>query len=232
MKQAIVSAAFGVAYQELAEVTWPSQRAYASRIGSEFITIEKRLFPGASGHWEKLQLRSFLDAYERVLWLDCDVIVRSDCPDLFLRVPAQAIGAWDESRSGPWDYRGIIVKWAGLAGLTDISYPGWHFNSGVLVVSRCHANLFDDPPGAFPGYELLWDQGWLNFGAARDRIAFAKMGKEFNHTFLSSGNRLNSHVIHYCGTLYGSGYAQDILPGTRPADLIRLDLARWKAMGF
>jgi len=230
MKTAVVSAAFGRHYEWMSSVTWPNQRAYAEKIGSDFLTLKEQRNPQAMPTWEKLQLKDLFADYERLLWLDCDVAVRDDCPDLFGVVPESKIGAWDESAVGPWDYPGFIKKWSDLADQGDVPYPGWHFNCGVMVLSRAQVKIFEDPP-IYTGYELLWDQGWFNFGVAREGIHLLDLGWKFNHTFLAPGDRLDSFVIHYCGTVNGSGFAKDLEPGEHCADLIARDLAAWKKGG-
>lgn len=226
---AVVSGAFGERYVRMAEATYPTMKAYASRIGAEFIALKDRTFDGrASAHWEKLQLGGLLGTFERVLWLDADVAVRDDAPDILADIPEDVLGAWDEAPYGPWDYAGFIREWDRLAGGGATPYPGFHFNTGVMALGRAHRALFDAPP-SFPGYELLWDQGWLNYRLARMKTRYVDIGHRLNHMFISPGNRIESFIIHYCGTVNGSGYAKEIPPGGDCADLIRSDLARWRA---
>lgn len=228
MSVAIVSGAYGEKYLRMADVTWPNQRTYAKRIGASFHEISLRRYPNATPHWEKLQLRKFLGEFDRVMWLDCDVVIRADCPNLFEMVPKSMLGAWDESKNGPWNYPSFISRWAALLGITSPPYPGWHANTGVMVLSPEHEFLFGDPPG-FPGYDLLWDQGWINFGAALKKTSLMDIGSRFNHMFIAPGDRFSSYIMHYCGTVNGSGYAKEIAPGGDHVSLIRSDLERWKS---
>jgi hypothetical protein len=231
MRTAVVSGAYGEKYLRMADVTWPTQKAYADKIGASFHEITLRRYPGATPHWEKLQLRQFLGDFDRVLWLDCDVIVRGDCPNLFATVPEGVIGAWNEAPFGPWDYPSFVSKWASFEGRSSPPYPGWHLNSGVMVLSRKHAALFSDP-ASFPGYELLWDQGWLNYIAAREGTELMDIGWKFNHMFIAPPTRHESFVIHYCGTVNGSGYSKDIPPGGDYVDVIKNDLEIWRKRGL
>lgn len=228
MKTLVVSGAWGDRYTRMAEVTYPNLARYAARIGAEFQVLSERRYPTGTPHWEKLQVRSFLDRYDRVLWFDCDVVVRSDCPSLFEVVPESFLGAWDESKVGPWDYPSFVHRWADTLGIPRPRYPGWHANTGVMILSPRHRDLFDDPP-CFPGYDLLWDQGWINHRAAVRKTAYMDIGWKFNHMFIAPGDRFASHIMHYCGTVNGSGYAKDIPPGGDHVSLIRSDLERWES---
>lgn len=227
MKKAIVTGAFGERYVRMAEVTFPTMRAYAERIGAEFHALDKRVYAEpATPHWEKLQLRRFVEKYDRTLWFDADIAVRDDTPDLFGIVPTGLLGAWDEAPFGPWDYPSFISRWSALSRLGKADYPGLHFNTGVMVLDRSHLSLFQDPP-EFPGYDLLWDQGWLNYLFALRRMSFFEITPRFNHMFIAPGERRESYIIHYCGTVNGSGYAKHIPSGGTYVDLIKADLAAW-----
>src|SRR5438552_13950228 len=97
-----------------------------------------------------------------------------------------------------------------------------------MVLSREHAKILNPPSGQFPGYDLLWDQGWLNFSAARESVPFQDIGFKFNHTFLWPGDRLESFIIHHCGTANGAGYASEISPGGNYLELINSDMEKWR----
>jgi hypothetical protein len=231
MKTALVTGAFGDRYLRMAEVTFPNLKAYADRIGADFHALEERRFLGGTPHWEKLQLADFLGNYDRVIWSDCDILVRADCPNLFDLVPESMIGAWDESVVGPWDYPGFLDKWSALTKLPRVRYPGWHANTGVAVFSKRHLPLFS-PPSILAGYEVLWEQGWINYQAAARRAAFMDFGWKFNHMFIAPPSRHESFVIHYCGTINGSGYSKDIPSGGDYIDVIKNDLEIWRKRGL
>lgn len=230
IKKAIVSAAFGNRYLKMASVTYPTMASYAKSVGAEFIPLKERRYPQVAGQWEKLQLRDALDQYDRVIWFDSDVIVRPGAQDLFEMVGEETFGAWDEGPSQSWDYAEFIDQWSKRTGVPT-AYPGIHLNTGVIVFSKLHRPLFEDPP-AFPTdhhVQMLWDQGWINYRLAVLGLRWMNIGHWFNHMFITPyGYRLQSEIVHYCGThIKGKGYAPDIPMGKEPTDLIRSDLERW-----
>src|SRR5262245_29050786 len=95
MKRAIVTIACCVEHEEMARYSHPTFRAYAARLGCDFIA-----WNDYSGHtlpaFKKLDLSSLLDQYERVLYLDNDILVRDDAPDIFALVPEDRLGIFEE----------------------------------------------------------------------------------------------------------------------------------------
>ncbi len=127
---------------------------YASRIGADFVSLHRQ---AENPYLEKLRLGDYLGLYERILFLDTDVIVRPDCPDLFQLVPADCFGAWIASDHSPRFDREIEQLQQHLGNL------GWQktcFNSGVMVVPRQHREAFA-PVNA--SYHEPFDQGLLNY---------------------------------------------------------------------
>ena len=144
-KKAVMTLAIG--YQPFWTVTHPKMQSYAQRIGAEFIiinSIRNTAVLEQSYKLEKFQLYDYFDSYERILFLDSDIVVHSQCPDLFNQVSEEKIGAVCEKL--PYFRREEIFKEACL--YYGATYPGhsqeW-FNTGVMVLSRCHRHLFAAP---------------------------------------------------------------------------------------
>jgi lipopolysaccharide biosynthesis glycosyltransferase len=94
MRTAIATFAFGAIHERSAEATHPTIRAHARRIGADFVRFQARRYPQELIMYEKLQCRDLLrGGYGRVIWLDSDVIVRSDTLDLFSVVRYGQLGA-------------------------------------------------------------------------------------------------------------------------------------------
>lgn len=230
VKKAIVSGAFGERYLKMAEVTYPTMASYAKSVGADFVPLKERRYPQATAHWEKLQLHGVLEQYDRVIWFDSDVVVRPGAQNLFDMVEEETFGAWDEAPSKSWDYAEFIDQWSKRTGVPT-AYPGIHLNTGVIVFSKLHRPLFEDPP-AFPTdhhVQMLWDQGWINYRLAVLGLRWMNIGHWFNHMFIAPyGYRLQSEIVHYCGTqIKGKGYSPDIPPGRTEVDLMKMDLERW-----
>ena len=101
---AIVTIAIGGEYQTLwrthCERGW---RTYAERHGYDVICIEEPLDRSAraqarSPAWQKLLVlgQPFAEGYERVVWVDSDVLINASAPAIAADVPVERVGAVDE----------------------------------------------------------------------------------------------------------------------------------------
>jgi lipopolysaccharide biosynthesis glycosyltransferase len=94
-KYCVLTIAVGDDFQKMAKITHPTLKAYADRIGADFICVDKNTC--STPHWEKfINIYKLLIKYERIIYLDTDLIVRDDCPSLFDIVPEAKIGMFNE----------------------------------------------------------------------------------------------------------------------------------------
>jgi lipopolysaccharide biosynthesis glycosyltransferase len=82
-KNLILTIAYGDHYSKLKDITHPSIQAYADKIGADFISITEKKISATSIHWEKFQIFDLLNTYHRILFIDTDIIIRDDAPNLF-----------------------------------------------------------------------------------------------------------------------------------------------------
>lgn len=150
MSNAVVVVAAGI---DLAEATRKSTALYAARIGAAHVVIDvPRVHatgpgPYKYGRFEKYQAFGLLDAYERVLVLDADTLVTPRAPDVFRAVPEQCLGLVREdvvlAKAPKLIGEALAEKALAEQGLGEL--PGWiegYANSGVIVASRCHRDVF------------------------------------------------------------------------------------------
>ncbi|MFM2219914.1 MAG: hypothetical protein RL240_4232 [Planctomycetota bacterium] len=81
----LITVATGDSFRELLKYTGPLMEAYAHRIGADFVAITKP----AQDWWglDKFRVHPFAQAYERTLYVDADVFLTEETPDLFAVVP-------------------------------------------------------------------------------------------------------------------------------------------------
>lgn len=184
MRNAIVTITIGDKYKEIASRTHTSMKQYANKIEADFIVITEQRINKTTPHWEKFQLYDILGIYDRVIFLDTDIIVREYCPNIFNIVPYDSIGAMNEHK-----YSGNI---------------GNYYNTGVIVLSSCHKNVFINP--RIPGF-LLPGRSWIDPGEQDClNIEFSKV-KMFDldaaYNMLYCVNTTESikkaYVVHYAG---------------------------------
>ena len=137
---AVATLAIGAKARRVFALAQPLMATYAQRIGAEFVVIED-LPPGRSPQASKCELAGLLARFERVVYLDCDLLVHPDCPDLTALVPEAMLGALVESRIGPRQHAvDAVVARLGAVGWDD----GAYFNSGVMVLSDLHRDVLEE----------------------------------------------------------------------------------------
>lgn len=219
MKNAIVTITIGEQYEEIAKLTHPSIKAYAERIGAEFIVLrEEAKYP----HWQKFRLFELLIRFERIIYLDTDLIIRDDCPNLFNEVPSDKLGIFEEGKFSP---RGGYLQKA--MEIYDMQLENWedvYHNTGVMVVSRYHAQLFNYAPTEkeMKPDIFLGEQTFLNLRMQIEEIEVFEISYKFNRMTimdeLTGEARFASYVIHYAGCP-----SQEVM-----LQWIVNDLNRWK----
>jgi len=203
MKYCIFTIAIGEYYQQLAQFTHPSIKKYAEKIGADFISMDEPEESLITQKWQKFEIFKLLNKYDRVLYVDTDLIIREDCPNIFDIVPSDKLGMFNEGKYAPRSeyikdasevYPGVTLDW-------DISkWNNKFYNSGVMVVSRKHKQLFKQPPLTDT---IQTDQPYINLKIAVDEVDMYDLSYDFNRMDLVDKeigiSRLNSYIIHYAG---------------------------------
>jgi hypothetical protein len=217
MKKAVVTVCIGDRFNKVSKLTHSTLELYADKIGADFIVLNE---PDENPHWMKLKLHDLLVEYHRIIYLDTDLIVRDDCPDLFGLVSENDLGMFNEGR---WVPRATSLSEA----LREyrVSLPDWdgytYYNTGVMVVSRKHRQLFKTPEKIVN--MGMWEQPYLNMKFLQDnKLTIEDIDFRFNRMTFMDGyigiTRKDSYIVHYAGVpesfdLYG---------------LIKKDLDSWE----
>jgi lipopolysaccharide biosynthesis glycosyltransferase len=203
--RAVITISIGDEFSRIAAMTHPLMEAYARRIGADFISLHG---DAAKPVLEKFRLFEFLGLYERVVYLDSDVIVKPDCPNLFELVPFDNFGAWLTSRHGA-GFDPLIARIQ--KHLPDLGWRKTYFNGGVLVVSQQHRDAFVK---TIEYEDEMYDRTLLNYRVQKLGYEIFDIGYKFNHTAAASrvADRFASNILHYAGV------------GGARVDMIRSDL--------
>lgn len=197
---AVVTLCIGDKYDLIANKTHPTIKNYADSIGADFIVINTRLFNEApTPHWEKFQIYDLLKKYNRIIYMDTDLIVRGDCPNLFDLVPENKLGIFNE---GKFDSRLESIREAVMYYKEELNeWDGTYYNTGVMVISRVQRNLFKPPKFMAP--MGMYEQGYLNLRIIKDKIPVHDIQYRYNRMTLmdklTGENRLDSYIVHYAG---------------------------------
>lgn len=208
-------------YQKVSELTHLSLKEYAKKIRADFICIDKRKISETTPHWEKFQIYDLLDTYDRILYLDTDIIVREDCPNLFEVVSEDKLGMFEEGQFTDRSKELMID----ICRSYDVKLPKWngkYYNSGVLVISQKHKFLFKKPRKEVFSF---FEQSYLNMMIAQNSVEMCDLHYKFNRMpcmdRFTGEDRRNSYIIHYAGALYHISFKYLM-------ELIELDLCEWK----
>ncbi len=140
----------------------------ARRWGCDYIVHREALLrPGSNPYEEKLLLDRRAAGYERVIYVDRDVVIRHDCPSLLELVPPGSFAynphAQDRYESLEDTERETAALLAPLIAEARLKVSEWDwysdcFDSGVLVFEPAlHAKVFEESRRLLP---FATDTGW------------------------------------------------------------------------
>jgi hypothetical protein len=122
-----------------------------------------------------------LGSFERVALLDSTCVVQSQCADLFELVPATAVGGWDESTMTDFMSWKIDMRLAKEKRAIDLPV---YLNTGVIVVSRGHRELFS-PSKIIDNLDLFHgpyaEQLFINAMLAQNHTSVCKLNRAYNY---------------------------------------------------
>jgi len=188
-----------------------SMRHAAKRWGAEFVEIRRPIVPWPDPYWEKLNLDNHLAMYDRVVYFDRDVVVRSDCPNLFDLVPEDSFGIVPSEQPGhhlvETHIRPNMQHLTELLQL-DMDYATEYYNSGVMIFSpHRHRHVFEMARDLHPiPWKRNWvtnDQGLISVSLKLTNTKVATLPPEFNRCGDKLWNNwkpeMDDYVWHFCG---------------------------------
>lgn len=216
MKNCIFTISIGDYYQKIANITHPLIQKYADKIEADFIVIDKIDEKIITQKWNKFMIYQLLNKYNRILYVDTDLIIRDDCPNLFDIVPSDKLGMFNE---GKYSSRLEYIEDASKAyNEGDFKWNGKFYNSGVMVISRIHKQLFKLPNLTDV---IETDQPYINLKITVDKIEMFDLSYNFNRMDILDKeigiHRLNSYIVHYAGA-----------PQNQIFDILQKDIQDWK----
>ncbi len=228
MKTAIVTIVSGDLYKKIWEISGPLFDAYASRIGAELV-----VFSNTSGlkipNYKKRDVGLLLEKYDRVAYIDADILIRQDAPSIFEVVPEDSLGAFEEGLFFPDRASAMLSFASGHRGKT-MSYPaldswlksGKYYNTGVMVCSKIHSQAFLDLD-----YEIdnFAEQTFLNYNFHYHGYKIFNIHHKFNRMYwidkVTGESRFDSYFLHYAGLAANLGEGL--------INRMRLDAEEWKS---
>ena len=161
----VLTISIGDHYKKVSELSLPSIKAYAKKIGADFLNIDEFNAYYITQKWNKFHIHELLNKYRRIIYLDIDVLVREDTPNLFEIVPENNLGMFNEGRYTPrYEY---LEQASEYYGEPLKPWNGPFYNSGVMVISRIHKPIFKLPKGI---NFVETDQPYINLRILNDNV--------------------------------------------------------------
>jgi hypothetical protein len=226
MSKLVLTIAVGEKFKVISQLTLPTIEEYALKIGAECIVLNDEHMKGEqSPHWLKFKIYDYLTKYERILFLDSDLIIRPDTPNLFELIPDTKFGIFDECPYTPritcLEELFQVYGWKPPINEKTKQQEVKYYNTGVMVVSRKHRNIFRPPTDYKPLVNNFGEQTFLNYRIQDSGVKVFGLEHLFNRMScmdpITGENRLNSYIVHYAGC------PSPILM----EELIKKDLALW-----
>jgi lipopolysaccharide biosynthesis glycosyltransferase len=222
MNKAILTIVCGERYREIWKRTEQFFVRYAEKCDAELIVLnrdEGDFLP--SPHWMKFSIYDLLKKeFDRVAYLDADIIIRDDCPSLFDVVPEDRFGIFNEGIFVP---RAICIH--EVRKVYNVDIKEWngkdYFNAGVFVCSKEHRFLFKITDEIKPLRNSFGEQTYFNMKLlANPQVKRHLLDFKFNRMSIcdrpTGMTRLNSYIIHYAGD------------GDKLLEKMDRDIQKWK----
>jgi lipopolysaccharide biosynthesis glycosyltransferase len=189
---------------------------YSVKCNADHYVLDKGFVNKYSIYFEKFFFVKLLETYERVLYIDTDVLITPHARNMFeVYYDSNKFYAYHENDFETVMDRDYCVKPL----LNDCTQ--WpigkngklqYFNAGIFLVSQKHKSAFDnflDVPN-IPSIFNFGDQTYLNYLIVKNNIPFESIDYSFNRMNLGKSDvnneRFGADIIHYAGhDLYGSG---------------------------
>jgi hypothetical protein len=223
----IITIAIGRKFQEILELSRPYLQAYAKKCGADYVELTNP----TQGWWglEKFRVKAFQKYYERIAFLDSDLLVRPNCPNLFDIVEPHRIGMHNDSMYNIAGVSANIIgnqTWLGGGRAALLNSQGVYLksyiepvcqNSGVVVFSK-HHDIWNGMTKPFPRSHCD-EQFWVERQA--QKYSIQQLTYHFNTQYWFGHGQFqklkpSAYIIHFSG-----------VPGNK-LKLMKDELSTWK----
>jgi len=211
MKKAIVTLNINVSM--LIHFSKPLFLLYATKVKADYVEInEPKIKHPIDPMLEKYQLYDLLDRYERIVFFDADILVQPRTPNLFDIVPSEKIGAVYDSPDNNEHNKNRMENVMSIQKiLGDINWREGYINSGVIVLSKQHRNIFT--------YEIKLDkisqcgmleQNLTNYKIRKHKFPIFKLNNRFNRIAFGNLERFQDETGNLVDVLHFAGLSRKI----------------------
>lgn len=198
--RAVVTVACGADMRRLLEIVRPRMQDYADRIDADLVVIDVDAYP----EWpiaNKFRIREVCQQYARTLFLDVDLWLSAQCPDLFEKYPAGSVWMHNDTpflRCERW-FRKQMRLVADSQGFSRMDPPVC-WNSGVVLMDRGHADIWKPPEKPMPTGHVM-EQHLVTLNAHQRGIPIRQIetldNLQFWMQFHFKRLRTSANVLHF-----------------------------------
>ncbi|WP_105166539.1 glycosyltransferase [Pseudoalteromonas sp. T1lg23B] len=218
MKKAIFTLAIGDNPMYQAAIL--SFQHYAAKVGADLIISDQLHYPikisepkyGANPAWaEKLRIGELLKEYDRVLYLDADILVSPNAEDIFQKYDdLETIYMLDEGAvCDRMEERKLIENCLGEINWPTQNGASIYYNVGVILASKpCRLFQYADLAGlqSVCNDIRFYEQTLFNYHIFKHSLQHQALPNHFNRMdMFGREGYLNADFIHYAG----KGYAKN-----------------------
>jgi lipopolysaccharide biosynthesis glycosyltransferase len=99
-------------------------------------------------HYRIMEFYNFFNDYDRILSIDCDLLLNKNCPNIFEEVPYEFVGSIYEDVGNSANHRrGQIKLIQEMYG--DVGWTEGYINTGFAIFSRIHKDIFQPINGEY-----------------------------------------------------------------------------------
>ena len=213
-------------YRELWAMTLPAMQTYAQRIGATYIEVDDSWRRDEHPCAMKGKIRAVFEmGFDRVAYIDADILVLPDAPSIFDAVKPGTLGMVEEGEGlllQNCDRHSMLTEYAekynaDCSEPVDISeWDGKYYNAGLFVCDAA-TNPHLPPVDGIMQLDQFYDQHYVNLMIIKHKLPVTDLGLRWNRLITAGHDKLlgtqdritGSHCIHYCGKHCAGKFAED-----------------------
>lgn len=192
---------------------------YCKKHNLHLINITKPSVNFTNVYFEKFIFLDLLEEYDRILYLDSDVLITPHAPNIFeIYSDENFFYAYHENSESDYMDRDKYIEsitnkiyWP-----TEENNKFRYFNAGVMLFSKNHKEFFanfKEETEKHPELLSFGDQTILNYLSVKNNLPFKSLSADWNKMSLGMEDpyfeRYSSNFIHYAGPdFYGNNNKQ------------------------
>lgn len=182
-------------------------RMYAEKWGADFKVLDDTSYNKlgfAMWNYRTIIFHELFEEYERIFYLDSDIVINKICPNIFDVVPYDTVGlVLEDKGSRLKNRRKRIALIKAFFGGNEHWVEGF-LNGGLYIVSKIHREIFTKINGQLwdgPGY----DGNHYMYQIMKQNHKYIDLGYKWNHMSMfsepwdGSPSRFDSYILHYAG---------------------------------